>query len=336
VGPESEEFDRGDGSTQASRSAAPAVADEVPVYLPAGSERVFGILTRPSGAANGTAVLCLHDAQNLTSYRNRVYTRLCRDVAGVGYTAFRIDFHGTGDSSGMLVDRGVSGQTMLDVEVAVRWLTEQGAERVAVVAPCWGSLVGLVAAARHEAIASLCLIAPPLGLLETGASVTVVRSRHQRLSHALSHALRPHVLRLLLTEKEYRTWIWRRVRRRASHSLAARFGGPRSIRPADDHASVSAESVITPLAKRRVPIHALFGERDPLYLDLLKQGAVPWLDVAREILDIQVTPVTVHGLTTVEAQELAIQFVKDCLVRDAETASPTGSCGAGADLLLHD
>jgi len=311
-------------------------ADEIPVYLAAGSERVFGILTRPSGSPNGTAVLCLHDAQNLTSYRNRVYTRLCREVAGAGYAAFRMDFHGTGDSSGILVDRGVSGQTMVDVDVAVRWLTEQGAQHVAVVAPCWGSLVALVAAARHEAISSLYLIAPPLGLLETGASVTVVRSRHEKLTRALLHVFRPQVLRLLLTEPRYRKWIFGRVRRRVSRGVSSRFGRDRSMRLAEDHVTVSAQNVITPLVRRGVPIHALFGERDPLYLDLLKQGPVRWLQTAAQIMDMVVTPVTVHGLTTLRAQDLAIQFVKDCLARDAEGVAPSASVRDGAGLLLDD
>src|SRR3954451_8969081 len=112
------------------RGEAATTADEVPVYLPAAGEHVFGILTRPTPPPNGTAVLCFHaGAQNLTSHRNRVYTRLCRDAAAPGCTAVRMDFHGTGDSSGVLVDRGVFGQTTVDVDVVVRWLTEQGVRR---------------------------------------------------------------------------------------------------------------------------------------------------------------------------------------------------------------
>lgn len=312
--------------------------DEVPVYLSAGLEHVFGILTRPAGPANGTAILCLHaGAQNLTSHRNRVYTRLCREVAGTGYAAFRMDFHGTGDSSGVLDNRDVHGQTMLDVEAAVRWLTEQGARRVVVVGSCWGGLVALVAAARNHAVVTACLISPPLGVFETGASVTQGRSQqHERLSRALSHALRPHVLRLLLMERPYRTWVIGRVRNRVSKSLAARFGRRRPAHPDEDHVIVSAERVFGPLVRRHVPIHVLFGERDQTYLDLLKQGPTPSLEAASAIIDMVVTPVTVHGFTTIRAQDTVREFVRDCLARDASSVESATSYGGGVGLLVDD
>jgi pimeloyl-ACP methyl ester carboxylesterase len=326
-----------DGCGEGSCVEPATTADEIPVYLPAGREHVFGILTRPTGPANGTALLCFHaGAQNLTSHRNRVYTRLCREVAGAGYTAFRMDFHGTGDSSGVLVDRDVSGQTLVDVDVAVRWLTEQGAQRIVVVGTCWGALVALVAAARHEGVVSTCLISPPLYLLETGASVTQGGPRHERLSRALSHALRPHVFRLLLVEQEYRKWVISRVRRRVLLGLAARFGGFHSTRHGDDHVKPSAQSLFTPLLQRRVPIRVLFGEQDQTHLDLLKLGTVPSLEAASEIIDMVVTPVTVHGLATVRAQDAVAQYVKDCVARDAGIAAPTASGGAGAGLLVDD
>lgn len=326
------------GRREGARGERATTADEVPVYLPAGQEHVFGILTRPTGPSNGTGVLCFHaGAQNLTSHRNRVYTRLCRDAAGAGYTALRMDFHGTGDSSGVLTDRGVSGQTTLDVDVAVRWLTEQGARRIVVVGTCWGGLVALVAAARHEVVVSACLISPPLYFLETGGSVTQgPRPKHERMSRAISHGLQPHVLKLLVTERQYRKWVIDRVRQRVSRSVAARFGRRRSTRPGDDHVSVSPENLFAPLLRRHVPIRVLFGEQDETYLDQLKLGAMPSLEAAAEIMDTVITPVTVHRLPTVQAQQTVLAFVEDCLSSDAGAGAPRGSQGIGARLLLHD
>jgi pimeloyl-ACP methyl ester carboxylesterase len=326
-----------DGCQDDLRVEPASTADEIPVWLPAGDEHVFGILTRPTGPSNGTAVLCLHaGAQNLTSHRNRLYTRLCREVAGAGYTAFRMDFHGTGDSSGVLVDRAVSGQTLVDVEVAVRWLTEQGARRIVIVGTCWGGLVALVAAARQDAIVSACLISPPLRLVETGASVTHRGLRRERLGRALSQALRPHVFRLLLVERQYRTWVVSRVRLRVSQAFAGRLGGPHSAGHGDDHVQVSAQALFAPLLRRRVPIRVLFGEQDQTYLGLLEEGTLPSLEAAAEIIDMVVTPITVHGLTTVSAQDAVLHFVRDCLARDAEAAAPTASREAGAGLLVDD
>jgi pimeloyl-ACP methyl ester carboxylesterase len=326
-------IDQGGGNGFPSERAT--TADEIPVYLPAGDEHVFGILTRPTGMANGTALLCFHaGAQNLTSHRNRVYTRLCRDAAGAGYSALRMDFHGTGDSSGVLVDRGVSGQTVVDVDVAVRWLTEQGVQRIVVVGSCWGGLVALVAAARHEAVVSAALLSPPLYLLETGGSVTQGRPQHERLGRALSKALRLRVFHLFLVEREYRRWVIRRVRRRAWVGLAARLG--RSTGPREDHVTVSAQSLFEPLLQRGVPIRVLFGEQDETYLDQLKLGSLPSLEAASEIIDMAITPITVHRLPTVEAQETVLQFVKECLARDAANFPPAASGRIGVGLLLDD
>jgi pimeloyl-ACP methyl ester carboxylesterase len=324
------------GRPERLRVESATTADEMPVYLPAGPEHVFGVLTRPTGPANGTALLCFHaGAQNLTSHRNRVFTRLCREVAGAGYTAFRMDFHGTGDSSGVLVDRGVSGQTMVDVDVAVRWLTEQGARRIVAVGTCWGGLVALVAATRHPAIVSTCLISPPLYFLETGASVTRGRPQHERLSRALLLALRPHVLRLFLSERGYRRWALARARRRIHLGLGGPFSRRRSPMPTDDHVKVSGQSLLAPLVQRRVPIRVLFGEQDQTYLDQLKLGRLPSLEAASEIIDTVITPVTVHRMPTVRSHETVLQFVRDCLARDA-AALHTTSRRERAGLLLDD
>lgn len=311
--------------------------DEAPVYIRAGEEHVFGIVTRPTGPANGTAVLCLHaGAQTLTSHRNGVYTRLCRDLAAAGYTTLRIDYHGTGDSSGVLVDRSPLGQTIVDVEAAVQWLTEQGTPRVVVVGTCWGALVGLLAAARQKSVVAASLISPPLQLIETGASATHRRQRHEPLIRALSHALRPTTLRLLLAERQYRTWLVTRAWRRVARSLPARTSRGRRVDQGADHVTLSAQSLFKPLARRGVEVRVLLGENEPTYVALKEKGALPALEAASQIIDVQVTPVALHGLTTVRAQDEAVRFVKDSLVRHAGPPMPLSSRGTGAGLLVDD
>jgi pimeloyl-ACP methyl ester carboxylesterase len=319
------------GSPEGSDVEPATTAHEVPVYLAAGPEHVFGILTRPTVTANGTAVLCLHaGAQNLTSHRNRMYTRLCREVAGAGYTAFRMDFHGTGDSSGVLVDRSLSEQTLRDVDLAVRWLVEQGAKRVVVVGTCWGGLVALAAAARHDEVASACLISPPLRLVETGADATQRGHTSKPLGHALRLGMHRDVLRMLLAERQYRRWVVSRVVGRVTRRLPKRTGA----RDGASRVEVSAQGLFAPLLRRRVPIRVLFGEQDPTYLGLVQHGPLPSLEAASGVIDMTVTPVTVHGLTTLRAQEAALEFVKDCLARDEGRVRPTASGRAG--LLVDD
>jgi pimeloyl-ACP methyl ester carboxylesterase len=305
--------------------------DEHPLYLPAGRENVFAIVTRPSGPANDVAVLCLHaGARNLTSHRNRMFTRLCREVAGAGCLAMRMDYHGTGDSTGVLADRGIFGQTVDDVSAAVRWLTEQGARRIVAVGTCWGGLVALVVAAQQEAIVSACLLSPPLALLETGAGATERRTRQEDLGRALSRGLRPHVIKLLVVEREYRRWLLGRIRRRAARVSAQALGRTtRSPSHAGDERP-SPRTLLPPLVRRGVPLRVLYGEQDQTYLDLVQLGGPSSFEAARAILDITVDPTSIHGFTTLRAQEVALKHVRTTLARDAGVPVLAPSPGGGA------
>jgi pimeloyl-ACP methyl ester carboxylesterase len=294
--------------------------DEIPLYLPAGQEHVFAVATRPPVPANGVGVLCLHAGANTqTPHRNRMYTRVCREVAGAGCLALRMDYHGTGDSSGVLVDRGIFGQTVDDVRAAVRWLTENGAERIVAVGTCWGALVALAAAAQEEAFVSLCLISPPFTLLEKGASATVRPGRQEHLGRALSLGFRPRVIRMLVTEPEYRRWVLRRILRRIRRALA-RHGWVGSAPRADDHVQASPQALLAPLLRRHVQLRVLYGEEDQGYRDLTQRGGLPFLEAVSDIVDITVTPSRVHGFTTLQAQEATLRHVRDCLARDVGVA----------------
>jgi pimeloyl-ACP methyl ester carboxylesterase len=308
------------------------------MYLPAGPEAVFAIATQPSGPGNGIGVLCLHaGVSSLTSHRNRMYTRLCREAAGAGCTALRMDYHGTGDSSGVLADRGIFGQTVDDVRAAVRWLTEHGVERIVAVGTCWGGLVALVSAAQLDAIVAVCLISPPLALVEAGADATERPGKQEQLGRAFRHALRPHVIKLLVTEREYRRWVLRRIRGRAQRVLARRLARrPLPPRGDEDDVRPSPHTVFAPLARRRVPLRVLYGEHDQAYRDLLAQGTMPALEAAAEIIEITVEPFAVHGFTSLRAQETTLQHARNCLARDFGITLRASPAGVAVGRLDHD
>lgn len=299
--------------------------DELPVYLPAGDEHVFGVVTRPAGMSNGTAVLCMHaGAQNLSSHRNGVWTRLCREVAALGYTALRMDFHGTGDSSGVLVDRAVSGQTNADVDAAVQWLSDHGAKRVVVVGTCWGALVALIAAARRPEISSACLISPPLRLLETGGDVTKSSGqKHDQLGRAAAQVFQPSVVRLLVANRTYRSWLIGRARGRLARSYAAATGRHAPDPRSPDAAAPAPERLLGSLQRRGVRVHLLFGAQERTYQDLRTPGTLPRLQAAAEWFDIDVSPISVHGLSTLESQDLVVRHVHKWLAQDLQVTAAT-------------
>jgi len=292
--------------------------DELPVYLLAGVEHVFGVVTRPVGTSNGTAVLCMHaGAQNLSSHRNGVWTRLCREIAAMGYTTLRMDFHGTGDSSGVLVDRDVSGQTNADVDAAVQWLSDRGAKRVVVVGTCWGGLVALIAAARRPEITSACLISPPLRLIETGGEVTKSSNpKPDQLGRATVQVFHPRVIRLLLSNRAYRSWLVGRARQRLERAYAAARGRVAPDRATAGPVRPPSEHVLAPLLRRNVRVHVLFGEHERTYRDLMTPGTLPGLEAAARSFDIDVAPISVHGLSTLESQDLVVRRVRTWLAQD--------------------
>lgn len=298
-----------------------SAADETPVYLPVGEEFVFGILTRPVVNPNGTAVLCVHaGVQNLSSHRNALYTGLCRELAGLGYLTFRMDFHGSGDSSGLLADRDVAGQTSDDVDAAVAWLLDQGAETVAIAGTCWGGLVALVAAARLDAICSVCLISPPLRGIDKGVSVRKLRRKHGRIASTAAQFFQPRVVKLLLTKREYRSWVMARALHRLRRALPggrARIFAAAPPPPAD--VEPASTRIFGPLRRRNVPIRALFAEDERTYVDLMTPGTLPALEEAGDIMEISVTPISVHGLSTLQAQEIVRAHIHRSLARDRPT-----------------
>lgn len=305
---------------EATTEGVASASDEVPVYIPAGDEHVFAIVTWPVTQFNGTAVMCLHaGAQNLTSHRGGTYTKLCRRISGQGYLALRMDFHGSGDSSGVLADRDVEGQTSDDVDAAVQWLLRQGAERIVVVGTCWGGLVALTVAARFDEIVSTCLVSPPLRLIESrGGVITKDRRKKRPLGRAVAHFGRPRVVKLLFRERDYRLWVLGRARRRLQTFTTTALGRveePKVDGTVPRNARNSA-ALLAPLLRRGVPVHVLVGKDDRTYHDLTTPGALPALERAAAILDVVAAPVSVHGLSTLQAQETVINQVQMWLAQD--------------------
>lgn len=294
--------------------------DERAVYLPATGEHVFGVLTSPSGPANGVAVLLLHaGVQNMSSHRNGMWTTLCRELAGHGFMTFRMDFHGTGDSSGRLADRNVSGQTGSDVDAAVTWLGAQGAQRLVIAGTCWGALVALAASARHPAISTALLVTPPLHLLESDTSPDRGRAQHAPVGEVVRVVLRPRVARLLLTDPRYRQWVRERARRRWA---LWRGRHAASGRPA---ASPGAH-VVDGLRRNRTDVRVLFGEQDRGYQSLLRSGGMPGLR-ADDLFDVVVTPVPLHGMATLASQEAAHRQIVEWLTGSPDRGNPDASEG---------
>jgi len=132
-------------------------------YLPAGNERVFGVLHEPdAAAARAGAVLLLAPFgwEESASYRTR---RLwAADLAHRGLWVLRIDLPGTGDSTGVPGDPGLLAAWIAAVGAAGTWLQDRSrAQRLAVVGLALGGLLAMEAIGAGLAVDDLVLWAVP-------------------------------------------------------------------------------------------------------------------------------------------------------------------------------
>lgn len=134
-----------------------------PVFFPAGGERLFGVFTAPSGDAHGTAVTMLTGGGYITStHRNRLYVRLARRLAGLGYHSMRFDYRGTGESTGTIDGFLLDQPFVEDVLGAVEWVEGQGVVRHVLVGSCFGARTALAAADHVSGLDSAVLLSAPV------------------------------------------------------------------------------------------------------------------------------------------------------------------------------
>lgn len=139
-----------------------AAHEDAPFFFPAGEEMLFGVLTRPTGEANGTTVTMLTGGGYLTStHRNRMYVRLSRRLAALGYHTLRFDYHGTGESTGSARQFHIDEPFVEDLAGAIGWLEGQGLSRHVLVGSCFGSRTALACSPQIPGLERLVLLSPP-------------------------------------------------------------------------------------------------------------------------------------------------------------------------------
>ena len=285
--------------------------DEAPIFLQAGSEHLFGVVNQSRGAKSGVGVLCLHAASmEFSSHRNGTWARLCRRLADDGAVTLRMDFHGTGESSGLLGERGVGEQIKEDVRAGVRCLRGLGADRVVLVGNCYGALVALVMAAELDEVASICLVSPPVRGLDVPVSPNDTSAPRQRAGRSVRQLLSLPVLRLALTDRQYRRWLLAKISRRVtrrSEPAGLTVGGTADFAP-------DRQGLVDRLLDRGLPVLMLFGEDDGGYRRLVSgKNPTPIFDKLMAASDVRVLRAPIHALGSLHSQGLVINSTVDAV-----------------------
>lgn len=133
------------------------------LYLPSGTDTVFGLLHTPAAdARRDTAVLVCPPFgwEDVCSYRSR--RDWAEQLAQAGYPTLRIDLPGTGDSSGSFDDRGLLAAWIGAVDSASSWLrAATDSVSVAAIGIGLGGLLAYAAIAEGALLDELILWAVP-------------------------------------------------------------------------------------------------------------------------------------------------------------------------------
>jgi pimeloyl-ACP methyl ester carboxylesterase len=279
---------------------------DTPLFLPVGDEHAFAILTEPRESTHD-AVLVLATGANFGA--NPLLLRLARHVAHHGHAALRLDYLGTGESSGGVRRLRAAAPQTDEIAAAGRFLAGRGFDRVVPIGFCYGARAALAAAADLEELAGIVLVAPV---------VAVRRSPAEAWSSG-------GLARRLLSPSRWRRMFDPTKRDDYLVALRAFFGARRARRetpPADPGATPEPDAAfveaIVALAARGVPICLIFGSqdeslghltgaRDDRLRRLLAPGA--------SSVEVRVLPGPLHPLHATAAMQAATDEATSWLLR---------------------
>jgi pimeloyl-ACP methyl ester carboxylesterase len=232
-----------------SRSGQP-VQERVLAYDDAG--RLFGILAQgadPIGRRARTALLFLNVGSNHHVGPHRMYVSLSRELAAVGFSAFRFDVAGLGDSrappggkENALYSRG----SILDVQQAMTFLARTiGAERFILFGICSGAYLAFHTTVADDRVSGQILVNPQTFAWREGDSLEI---KIKKESYKATRFYRQAILRKETWVRLYRQEINLRgiadeLYERSRQQLAARVA--RALTRSPDGVGKIARSFVT-------------------------------------------------------------------------------------------
>ena len=289
---------------------------ETPVYFPAGADTLFGVLTEPISEPRGTAAILLVGGGSIATNRNRLFVPLSRRLSADGFHALRLDYHGVGESTGVLarVPR-VSEPFLTDLQGAVDRVRAEGTDRLLLIGSCFGARTALSAAPGLAGVQAIVLISPPLRDLAMDEEVGTRLAYRVKGRHTIRRALSPKAFRGWRDPAARRTYLrFLKVKTRMLLRLPARM-----LRRGADDSWVSRALLepIQALARRRVPVLLIYGTRDYHYDDFLvaQPGRLGRVLKGAPLTELVVLEGPVHGFPRVDVQDRVLDVIYDWIER---------------------
>jgi dienelactone hydrolase len=297
---------------------------ERPVFFDTSRGRVFGIVSLPASGTPHTGFVILPGAGTpITVNRNRLSVRVCRGLAALGYAAMRCDYHGTGESTGVVEGFSLERPFTEDVVAGVARLREFGVRPVVLAGSCYGGRCALAAATEIEDVAGLLLMATTPRDYERGERKSTKAAESWGLGRYLIEALRPRRLRGLFNRKSRRHYAkYVRAKLRAVRS--------RDQAKEPDLVAPGYERPFRRLLKRGVPIVQMFGDDDSSYEEYELAAAGPLaeaLGASPGLVEVRTIPGKIHGFLNPPVQD---GVVEEILEWAREREAPTRATRSGS------
>ena len=98
--------------------------NEIPLFFPCGSYRLFGVLHLPLGVPKKSGFILCHPFGEEKLWTQLVYVNFARELTHRGYPVFRFDYMGNGDSDGNFEDSSVE-TNLADIRCAREFFKEK-------------------------------------------------------------------------------------------------------------------------------------------------------------------------------------------------------------------
>ncbi|MEX1133502.1 MAG: alpha/beta fold hydrolase [Acidimicrobiia bacterium] len=274
------------------------------VFFSSGGVVLAGILTIPAEPNGQTVLIPWGAGAYPSSGRNRLRTRLARNLAEQGYHAFRFDYQGVGESDGDYRRPDMAAPNTEEVVAACSWLISQGLPRIVIVANCFGGWSALMSAHMIPSLEGMALINMP------------VRRDHQQVRAGVSPwrwwagKLRKVTLSKLRSPA-------RRARfRRLLAAKASAIVGLRS-------GATGFSDAIRYLLERRIPVLLIYGD-DDFFADLkaeLDQGLRAAIEAAGPPTRLVTVAERLEGYASLGAQDVLLKEVLPWLHELSESSA---------------
>lgn len=280
------------------------------VFFPAGNESLFGIVAVPNLSQRGIMVLTVPGGSSpLTTHRNRLFTDLCRELAASGLHTMRFDYHGAGESTGIIEQFHLDGPFASDLLSATSYArSELSIDRFVFVGSCFGARTALAGAAAVEGVCAVVLVSIPVTSARLGEKSARQAASDWGTSMYLRKALRMQTLRGVFDPHHRKTYA---LHAKAKwHALTHRSNG-------DTGVSAMFLAPFRTAVEKGIPMLLLYGREDGYYQDFERARGGPLKDLleqAGDSIDVIVVEGRVHGFTTVRAQQRAKEVVTEWLV----------------------